>query len=136
MRRPIAAFAANRLQSALLRESIHLVAEGVLTVEELDDVVTNSIGLRWSTVGPFQSFHLGGGEGGLRKWLTTLGAGLQRGWEELGQPVLDEDLIERLLAQADEAFGGSTYAELAARRDRLQRAVLEATGGADNATMR
>ncbi|NHD19333.1 hydroxylacyl-CoA dehydrogenase [Actinopolyspora sp. BKK1] len=136
LRRPIAAFAANRLQSALLRESIHLVAEGVLTVEELDDVVTNSIGLRWSTVGPFQSFHLGGGEGGLRKWLTTLGAGLQRGWEELGQPVLDEDLIERLLAQADEAFGGSTYAELAARRDRLQRAVLEATGGADNATMR
>lgn len=127
LRRPIAAFAANRLQSALLRECIHLVDQGVVTVEELDDVVTNSIGLRWATVGPFQSFHLGGGEGGLRKWLTTLGAGLQQGWEGLGRPVLDEPTIEKLLAQADAAFGDRSYGELAARRDRLQRSVQEVT---------
>ncbi|RZU51617.1 ketoreductase RED1 [Krasilnikovia cinnamomea] len=131
LRKPIAAFVANRLQSALLQESIHLVREGVVTVEELDAVVTNSIGLRWATMGPFQSFHLGGGLGGLRKWLTTLGAGLQKGWEGLGRPVLDEDTIELLLAQADDAFGAHRYDELVARRDRLQRTVLEALRDAE-----
>jgi ketoreductase RED1 len=132
LRRPIAAFVANRLQSALLQESIHLVKEGVVTVEELDDVVTNSIGLRWATMGPFQSFHLGGGKGGLRKWLTTLGAGLQRGWAGLGRPVLDETTIELLLRQAEDAFGDRAYEDLAARRDRLQKSVLAAIRRADS----
>jgi ketoreductase RED1 len=126
LRKPIAAFAANRLQSALLQESIHLVREGVVTVPELDAIVTNSIGLRWATMGPFQSFHLGGGQGGLRKWLTTLGSGLQRGWQELGKPVLDEATLELLLDQADHAFGAFSYEQLAARRDELQKAVLTA----------
>ncbi|CAA9222918.1 MAG: 3-hydroxyacyl-CoA dehydrogenase [uncultured Corynebacteriales bacterium] len=126
LRRPIMAFAANRLQSALLREAIHLVREGVVTVGELDEVVTASVGPRWATMGPFRSFHLGGGEGGLRRWLTTLGAGLQKGWQELGEPVLDDDTIELLLAQAEEAFGDIPYRDLAARRDVLLRTVLEA----------
>ncbi len=130
LRKPIAAFVANRLQSALLQESIHLVKEGVVTVEELDAVVTNSIGLRWATMGPFRAFHLGGGQGGLRKWLTTLGAGLQRGWEGLGRPVLDEATIELLLEQADQAFGAISYEQLAARRDALQKAVLAALAAA------
>lgn len=132
LRRPIAAFAANRLQAALLQESIHLVLEGVVTVEELDRIVVSSIGLRWATMGPFRSFHLGGGQGGLRRWLTTLGAGLQRGWEGLGRPVLDDQAIEQILAQADEAFGGMQYDELVARRDALQRAVLATLADTDS----
>ncbi|RBL84278.1 hypothetical protein DDE05_24900, partial [Streptomyces cavourensis] len=86
LRKPIARLVANRLQSALLRESIHLVREGVVSMEELDTVVTQSIGLRWSTIGPFHAFHLGGGEGGLRKWLGHLGTGLEESWAELGSP--------------------------------------------------
>lgn len=131
LRKPIAAFAANRLQSALLQESIHLVREGVVTVEELDAVVTNSIGLRWATVGPFRAFHLGGGQGGLRKWLTTLGAGLERGWRGLGQPSMDEETLELLLAQADEAFGDRTFEDLSTERDAKQNAILTALSEVD-----
>ncbi len=126
LRKPFPAFAANRLQSALLRESIHLVREGVVTVEELDDIVTHSIGLRWSTVGPFLAFHLGGGEGGLRKWLTTLGAGLEEGWRGLGSPTMDQETVEELIGQAESAFGGRSYAELVRARDARQTAVLRA----------
>ena len=36
-----------------------LVAQGVVTEQELDAVVTNSIGMRWAVAGPFQTFHLG-----------------------------------------------------------------------------
>jgi len=130
LRRPVAGFVANRLQSALLQESIHLVTEGVVTVEELDAVVTQSIGLRWATVGPFLAFHLGGGEGGLRKWLTTLGAGLEKGWAGLGRPRMTPEVIELLIAQADQAYGGRTYTDLSLERDHKQNAVLRARAGA------
>ncbi|TDD73466.1 3-hydroxyacyl-CoA dehydrogenase NAD-binding domain-containing protein [Actinomadura rubrisoli] len=126
LRKPILGFAANRLQSALLRESIHLVREGVVTVGELDEIVTASIGLRWSTVGPFLAFHLGGGPGGLRHWLSHLGVGLEAGWEQLGRPAMDEETVRLLVEQADTAYGGRTFEELTVERDIRQNAVLEA----------
>lgn len=131
LRKPVLAFAANRLQSALLRESIHLVKEGVVSLAELDRVVTASIGLRWATVGPFQAFHLGGGEGGLHKWLSTLGANLEQGWKLLGRPTMDQQTVDLLVAQAEEAFGGHSYEELVRARDRKQTAVLEALAQAE-----
>ncbi|MFE0178673.1 3-hydroxyacyl-CoA dehydrogenase NAD-binding domain-containing protein [Streptomyces sp. NPDC059002] len=131
LRKPILAFAANRLQSALLRESVHLVREGVVSLEELDQVVTHSIGLRWATVGPFLAFHLGGGTGGLRKWLTTLGAGLEQGWELLGRPPMDDATIQSLIEQAEAAYGGASYEELVRTRDTKQTAVLKALAEAE-----
>jgi ketoreductase RED1 len=55
--REIPGFVANRLQAALFREAVHLVAQGVVTEQELDAVVTSSIGMRWAVAGPFQTFH-------------------------------------------------------------------------------
>ena len=130
LRRPIAGFVANRLQSALLRESIHLVREGVVTVDELDQVVTSSIGPRWAVVGPFRAFHLGGGPGGLRHWLEHLGAGLEASWNGLGRPPVDPDTIALLLEQVDASFGREPYEDLAARRDREQNAVIAAVAAA------
>ncbi|WP_380283592.1 3-hydroxyacyl-CoA dehydrogenase NAD-binding domain-containing protein [Kitasatospora purpeofusca] len=130
LRRAVPGFVANRLQSALLRESIHLVREGVVTVDELDEVVTASIGSRWAVVGPFHAFHLGGGPGGLRHWLEHLGSGLERSWELLGSPPVDRETIDTLLAQADASFGAVPYQELAARRDRGQNAVIAAAARA------
>ncbi|MGW7319991.1 3-hydroxyacyl-CoA dehydrogenase NAD-binding domain-containing protein [Streptomyces sp. NPDC054854] len=124
LHKPLMAFAANRLQSALLRESVHLVREGVVTLEELDRVVTHSIGLRWATVGPFLAFHLGGGQGGLRKWLGTLGSGLERGWEQLGRPSMDPETVESLIEQAEKAYGAKTYEEHVRERDAKQTAIL------------
>ncbi|MYR25739.1 MULTISPECIES: 3-hydroxyacyl-CoA dehydrogenase NAD-binding domain-containing protein [unclassified Streptomyces] len=126
LRRALPGFVANRLQTALLREAIHLVREGVVTVGELDTVVTSSIGQRWAAVGPFEAFHLGGGPGGLRHWFAHLGAGLERGWESLGSPPADEETVGTILAQAEAGFGRRPYAELAARRDRRQNAVIAA----------
>jgi ketoreductase RED1 len=128
LRRALPGFVANRLQSALLRESIHLVREGAVTVDELDDIVTSSIGPRWAVVGPFQAFHLGGGPGGLKQWLAHLGAGLERSWEGLGRPSVDDDTVALLLSQVDASFGREPYETLAARRDERQNAVIAALG--------
>ncbi len=53
-------FVANRLQAALLAEAVALVAEGVVSAAELDDIVTSSIGPRWAAVGPLTVADLGG----------------------------------------------------------------------------
>lgn len=51
-------FVANRLAFALLRESVHMVNEGVVSVQELDDIVTTSMGPRWSIAGESSSIHV------------------------------------------------------------------------------
>ena len=119
-------FVANRLQAAIFRECVHLVTEGVVTEQQLDEVVTSSLGQRWAVSGPFLSFHLGGGPGGLPHFLEHLGPGLRKRWGQLGTPDLDEATVKLLSEQAD-GFGG-TVEELAKARDVAQIALMKALG--------
>ncbi len=50
----------NRIQFALLRETISLVQEGVATPEEIDKAVSGSLGLRLAAIGPLKSMDLAG----------------------------------------------------------------------------
>jgi ketoreductase RED1 len=121
----VSGFVANRLQSALFREAVSLVRRGVVSPEELDRVVTGSLGPRWATGGPFLSFHLGGGAGGLRHMLTHLGPGMERRWADLGHPTLDDATVEALVTGTEAAYGDD-YDALTHDRDRAQAAVLSA----------
>jgi ketoreductase RED1 len=133
LRKPILGFVANRLQSALLREAINVVQQGVVTVDELDAIVTSSIGLRWAVIGPFRTFHLGGGPGGLRHWLEHLGVSLDENWAQLGRPAMSPETIGLLTGQADLAFGDRTFEDLAAERDRDLSKILATLTGDDPA---
>jgi 3-hydroxybutyryl-CoA dehydrogenase len=53
-------FVANRLQHALWREAIAMVAEGICDAKTLDDCVKNSFGLRLSVLGPLENADLVG----------------------------------------------------------------------------
>jgi 3-hydroxyacyl-CoA dehydrogenase len=53
-------FLINRLQIALLREALYLVQTGVVTVEDLDLAVRNSIGRRLSAAGVFEVCDVSG----------------------------------------------------------------------------
>ncbi len=55
---------ANRLASALWREAVNIVAEGIADVSAVDRALVNGPGLRWSVVGAHMGYHLGGGDGG------------------------------------------------------------------------
>ena len=133
LHKEIGGFVANRLQSALFRESVHLVLEGVVTPEELDQVVTESVGVRWATAGPFESYHLGGGPGGLRHLLEHLGPGMQERWRTLGQPELTPEVVDRLSTSTHERFADQPYEQRTAARDRAQLAVLAAREAARGA---
>ncbi|CAA9330920.1 MAG: Acyl-CoA dehydrogenase [uncultured Frankineae bacterium] len=126
VRKEMPGFVANRLQSALFRESVHLVLSGVVSPEDLDTIVTSSIGTRWATAGPFESFDLGGGPGGLRHLLEHLGPGMARRWKDLGQPELTPETVELLSSATEQRFAGQAYEQRTAERDRRQRAVLAA----------
>ncbi len=53
-------FIVNRMQSALLVEAISLVEQGVATMEDIDMVWTQHLGLRYCLIGPFEAMDLFG----------------------------------------------------------------------------
>lgn len=63
---------ANRLQTALYREVMYLIQQGVLSVADADDAVSYGPGLRWGVMGPSLQFHLGGGAGGIKHFVDHL----------------------------------------------------------------
>lgn len=53
-------FASNRLQYAVLREALYLVAEGVVSAEDVDRTLKNGVGFRYPWLGPLETADLGG----------------------------------------------------------------------------
>lgn len=123
--REVPGHVANRLQAALWREAIHLVAEGVATLEDVDRAVSSGPGLRWATLGPHQLFHLGA-DGGLEQFCEHYADSFHRWWDDLGSPRLDPATVARLVAGLADV---PSYDDLAARRDELLTAVVAATHG-------
>jgi 3-hydroxyacyl-CoA dehydrogenase len=126
IRKEVAGHVANRLQAALWREAVHLVAAGVASVGDVDAAITYGPGLRWPIFGPHLTFHLAGGVGGMEHFMKHLLVPMQSWWQDLGDPdvtpVVQRQIIDGV---ADEAAGRS-IAELAAARDRALIAILDA----------
>jgi ketoreductase RED1 len=126
LRKEIQGFVANRLQRAIFRECCHLVLEGVVTVDELDDIVTSSIGLRWAADGPFRSFHLGGGPGGFPAFFKQFAPGMEAAWKSQAPVTLDATSQRVIIEQAEASFAANSPEKLEAERDAKQLAILRA----------
>ncbi|MGW8552324.1 3-hydroxyacyl-CoA dehydrogenase NAD-binding domain-containing protein [Streptomyces tubercidicus] len=128
MDRELPGFIANRLQEALWREALHMVANGEATVEDIDASITEGPGLRWAFMGPCLTFALAGGEGGMAHMLDHFGPSLKSPWTRLEAPELDRALRDAMVDGCREAAGDRTYADLIAARDQGVIDVLRATG--------
>ncbi|MDY6817131.1 MAG: 3-hydroxyacyl-CoA dehydrogenase family protein [Halobacteriales archaeon] len=53
-------FVWNRIQFAVLRECMHIVEEGIASIEAVDRAVRDGYALRTATVGPFETVDLSG----------------------------------------------------------------------------
>jgi len=115
----------NRLQGALYREAVHLVAEGYATVEDIDKAITGGPGLRWAFMGPHMTFHLGGGDGGIARYLEILGPSQERRWEALGDPKLTDDVKQKIIDGVDAEARGRSIGELSEQRDRTLLKLLK-----------
>ena len=126
-------FIANRLQEALWREALHMVANGEATVEQIDLAITDGPGLRWPAQGPMLTFHLAGGEGGMAHMLDHFGPSLKSPWTRLEAPELTPKLRDAVVDGCDAEAAGRSIGELVAERDRaiiaVQRAVAQARRG-------
>ncbi|MFC9737240.1 3-hydroxyacyl-CoA dehydrogenase NAD-binding domain-containing protein [Streptomyces noursei] len=128
MDRELPGFIANRLQEALWREALHMVANGEATVEDIDASITEGPGLRWAFMGPCLTFALAGGEGGMAHMLDHFGPSLKSPWTRLEAPELDRELRDAMVDGCATAAGDRTYADLVAERDQGVIDVLRATG--------
>ncbi len=80
----IEGFVFNRLQGAVLREAYCLVRDGVIAPTDLDLIVTEGLGLRWSVVGPFETADLNT-RGGISAHAAKMGPAYARMGAERGQ---------------------------------------------------
>lgn len=128
MDRELPGFIANRLQEALWREALHMVANGEATVEDIDASITEGPGLRWAFMGPCLTFALAGGEGGMAHMLDHFGPSLKSPWTRLEAPELDRALRDAMVEGCAQAAGDRSYADLVAARDQGVIDVLRATG--------
>lgn len=108
---------ANRLASALWREAVHIVAEGIADVEAVDAALVHGPGLRWSVVGAHMVYHLGGGTGGISHYLQHLGPSQVRRWQSLGSPDLTPEVCAALIEGIAREAAGRSIEELEADRD-------------------
>jgi 3-hydroxyacyl-CoA dehydrogenase len=117
LRREVVGHVANRLAAALWREAVHMVAEGVASVADIDRAVTDGPGLRWAALGPNLLYHLGGGAGGMATYLERLGPTQEARWQSLGEPRLTEAVKKQLIDGVRDEAAGRSVEELAHERD-------------------
>jgi carnitine 3-dehydrogenase len=123
--RELPGFVGNRLQEAMWREALHMVAAGEATVGEIDEAIAYGPGLRWALMGPCLTFHLAGGSAGMAHMLDHFGAALLEPWTRLEAPPLTPQLRERMVAGCLEQADGRSVAELERRRDEFLAELLD-----------
>jgi carnitine 3-dehydrogenase len=126
MSRELPGFIGNRLQEALWREALHMVAEGEATVAEIDAAIRDGPGLRWALMGPCETFHLASGEGGMAAMLDHFGPCLEEPWTRLVAPKLTAELRDRMVEGCNSASKGRSVADLVRLRDARLVAILKA----------
>jgi 3-hydroxyacyl-CoA dehydrogenase len=82
--REVAGHVANRLQAALWREAVHLVTEGVAHGGRHRHRDQRRAGHALGLEGPYLTFHLAGGSGGIGHFLDQFAGPMEAWWETLG----------------------------------------------------
>jgi carnitine 3-dehydrogenase len=116
---------ANRLQAALAREVYHLVAEGVISVADVDTALCWGPGLRWGIMGQVMLNHLGGGQGGIEHFFHQFTGPMTAWWKLLGSPQLTPDVQKKLIDGVHAEAGSRTINELEAERDEVLLGLIE-----------
>jgi L-gulonate 3-dehydrogenase len=117
VRKEIEGFVFNRLQGAVLREAYCLVRDGVIDVADLDTVMTEGLGLRWSVIGPFETADLNT-RGGIASHALKMGPAYARMGMERGQnDPWSPDLVSRVDSQCRAAIPLADWEARVAWRD-------------------
>ena len=117
VKKEIEGYISDRLQEALWRESLHLINDGIATTEEIDNAIVYGPGLRWAFMGVCLTFHLAGGESGMKHMLEQFGPALKLPWTKLKAPELNKKLKNLMISGTKKQAGKFSIEELEKQRD-------------------
>ena len=110
-------FLSDRLQEALWREGLHIINEGYATTKDLDEAITYGPGMRWALMGTFLTFHLAGGEMGMKHMLDQFGPALKLPWTKLKSPNLNKKLKDKIITGTKKQSKNLSINKLSNMRD-------------------
>lgn len=58
LKKEVPGFSLNRIQYAILDECWRQIADGVISVEDVDTVMSDGLGMRYAFMGPWETAHL------------------------------------------------------------------------------
>ena len=130
--REVEGFLFNRLQGAVLREAYCLVRDGVASVEDIDTVMRDGLGMRWSVIGPFETADLNT-QGGIASHAVKMGPSYERMGKERGQnDPWTPELVAKVEAQRREVLPLDQWQDRVAWRDRALMKVVKLRGESDD----
>jgi carnitine 3-dehydrogenase len=126
MKKESPGFVATRLQEALWREALHMVANNEASPEDIDIALMNGPAPRMAAQGQCMAFHVACGEGGMATNLDQFGPALKLPWTRLEAPELTKDLRDRMVDGCNVIAEGQHFEDMVAQRDREIVGVLNA----------
>ena len=126
LKKEIPGFIATRLQEALWREALHMVANGEASPEDIDRALRFGPAPRMAIQGQCMAFHVACGEGGMATNLDQFGPALKLPWTRLEAPELTQALRDAMVEGCNAMAGDRHFEDMAAERDRKIVAVIKA----------
>lgn len=120
MHRYIRGFLGNRIQSALIREAMYLVEEGIAEPDAVDAVIRDGLALRWATIGNFGANHTNADKG-IEEYFGRYGDAYYSMFADLktDNPKFDKPTLQKIGKMVENREGVKDVAGLLRRRDVL-----------------
>ena len=125
LKKELPGYLSDRLQEALWRDGVHIINENYATTQELDRAIEDGPGLRYSIMGTFLTFHLAGGNAGMKHMLKQFGPALKLPWTKLKAPKLTNKLSDKLISGTKKQAKGKSINMLSNIRDQYLVDVLK-----------
>lgn len=126
LKKEVDGFLANRLQEAMWREILYMVQDGVADPADLDASIIYSFGIRLAFMGTCLTYHMCGGEGGMRYCLEQFGPTLKDPLSYLPGPELTDELSQRMIDGAEDLTDGRSIHEMEILRDKCIIDIIKA----------
>lgn len=127
LNREIEGYIANRLQKRVLDEAMYLLSEGIASPEDIDRAMKNSLGIRWSVVGPLEAVNqtTPAGFGATLEFLKPSFANIA----DVPAPDYSGKEAKEAAAKVEVAYGKGASEEAKQKRDLYLERVAEALQG-------
>ncbi|KAJ8253449.1 hypothetical protein GJAV_G00213080 [Gymnothorax javanicus] len=123
LRKEVDGFALNRVQYAVIAESWRLVKEGIISVRDIDLVMTEGLGMRYAFIGPMETMHLNAPEG-LGDYLSRYADSMRRVLSSFGPvPEFSGEEAKTIIQEMCDLIPNDQQ-HLSARRERRDQLLM------------